>query len=111
MLRNSEQSTLPGAAYESPFDCAEPRRDSGNGDSRQVTAYNSSQLVGRTADLTLSTDQSDVPHHVLVVEDNVINQKLLAKQLRTAGLTVDVANDVSQVKLVCMRIALRRLIF
>lgn len=30
--------------------------------------------------------------HVLVVEDNVINQKVLSKQLKRAGFTVHIAN-------------------
>jgi CheY-like chemotaxis protein len=32
------------------------------------------------------------PKHVLIVEDNIINQKVLSKQLRSAGCTVHVAN-------------------
>lgn len=34
--------------------------------------------------------------HVLVVEDNLVNQKILAKQLRKAGCAVSVANNGSE---------------
>lgn len=33
-----------------------------------------------------------VPKHVLIVEDNLVNQKVLSKQLRSAGCIVSVAN-------------------
>lgn len=35
---------------------------------------------------------SDSSRHVLVVEDNIVNQKVLTKQLRSAGCVVSVAN-------------------
>lgn len=38
------------------------------------------------------TDSSPQPRHVLVVEDNIVNQKVLSKQLRSAGCIVSVAN-------------------
>ena len=38
------------------------------------------------------TQHEDIPLHVLVVEDNVINQRVMSKQLRAAGCTVNVAN-------------------
>ncbi|KAL3426864.1 histidine kinase hhk13p [Phlyctema vagabunda] len=34
----------------------------------------------------------DQPRHILVVEDNIVNQKVLSKQLRSAGCIVFVAN-------------------
>ncbi|RDW82507.1 putative histidine kinase M3YPp [Coleophoma cylindrospora] len=37
-------------------------------------------------------DKVTVVRHVLIVEDNLVNQKVLSKQLRTAGCTVYVAN-------------------
>jgi signal transduction histidine kinase/FixJ family two-component response regulator len=33
-----------------------------------------------------------IPKHVLIVEDNIVNQKVLSKQLRSAGCIVSVAN-------------------
>lgn len=33
-----------------------------------------------------------VPKHVLIVEDNIVNQKVLSKQLKSAGCIVSVAN-------------------
>jgi CheY-like chemotaxis protein len=38
------------------------------------------------------TSQPVTPKHVLVVEDNIVNQKVLSKQLRSAGCIVYVAN-------------------
>ncbi|QSZ30945.1 hypothetical protein DSL72_000504 [Monilinia vaccinii-corymbosi] len=35
---------------------------------------------------------SSAPKHILIVEDNLINQKILSKQLRSAGCIVSVAN-------------------
>ncbi|ESZ97238.1 putative histidine kinase M3YPp [Sclerotinia borealis F-4128] len=35
---------------------------------------------------------SSSPKHILIVEDNIVNQKVLSKQLRTAGCIVSVAN-------------------
>jgi CheY-like chemotaxis protein len=41
---------------------------------------------------TKNTPVSLRPKHVLVVEDNLVNQKVLSKQLRSAGCIVHVAN-------------------
>ncbi|KAK6614836.1 histidine kinase hhk13p [Botrytis cinerea] len=35
---------------------------------------------------------SSAPKHILIVEDNIVNQKVLSKQLRSAGCIVSVAN-------------------
>ncbi|TGO32978.1 hypothetical protein BHYA_0275g00050 [Botrytis hyacinthi] len=35
---------------------------------------------------------SSTPKHILIVEDNIVNQKVLSKQLRSAGCIVSVAN-------------------
>ncbi|KAI9645299.1 hypothetical protein NHQ30_006034 [Ciborinia camelliae] len=35
---------------------------------------------------------SSTPKHILIVEDNIVNQKVLSKQLRNAGCIVSVAN-------------------
>ncbi|KAK6423275.1 hypothetical protein LTR95_016547, partial [Oleoguttula sp. CCFEE 5521] len=37
--------------------------------------------------------EADRTYHILLVEDNVINQRILAKQLRMTGSTVEVANN------------------
>ncbi|KAJ9616637.1 hypothetical protein H2200_000356 [Cladophialophora chaetospira] len=49
---------------------------------------NSSSTPARAADKFTPSD----PLHVLIVEDNLINQKVLAAQLRKIGCTVHVAN-------------------
>lgn len=46
------------------------------------------KMEGKKSQLTIS----DVSKHVLVVEDNLVNQKVLSKQLKGAGCVVSVAN-------------------
>ena len=50
-------------------------------------SVSSNQSMGSYAD----NDWSD--HHILIVEDNIINQTVLKRQLVKAGLTCDVANN------------------
>ncbi len=42
--------------------------------------------------VTLTLPKTRRDYHILLVEDNLINQKVLSKQLRTAGCVVHVAN-------------------
>lgn len=51
-----------------------------------------SKLINRLEDLRLSPEK-ERPYEVLLVEDNVINQQVLSRQLRKAGCIVHTAND------------------
>lgn len=46
-----------------------------------------------SAALTMSVPVESGPLHILVVEDNIVNQKVLAKQLRKAGCIVSTADN------------------
>lgn len=51
--------------------------------------------IGRNIDATLhkhSSSQTHPNYHVLVVEDNIINQRVLCNQLKKSGCTIQVAN-------------------
>ena len=70
-------------------------------DADQLTpAVSSKEASRRTAEVCIgsktSTPPPDIPSktelHVLLVEDNIVNQNVLAKQLRKSGCTVYVAN-------------------
>ncbi|KAF2149032.1 hypothetical protein K461DRAFT_231689 [Myriangium duriaei CBS 260.36] len=56
---------------------------------RQNSTSNPSISLSESKDKAITTTQ---PMSVLIVEDNVINQKVMAKQIRAAGHTVHVAN-------------------
>ena len=42
--------------------------------------------------MSITPQKTHRDYHILLVEDNLINQKVLSKQLRTAGCVVHVAN-------------------
>ncbi|KJX94537.1 histidine kinase like protein [Zymoseptoria brevis] len=42
--------------------------------------------------ISAKNDHTPAPQHVLLCEDNIVNQRILAKQLRSKGCTVTVAN-------------------
>ncbi|SCZ87449.1 BZ3500_MvSof-1268-A1-R1_Chr2-2g04915 [Microbotryum saponariae] len=62
---------------------AAPPRSSLNGD------QNSSHKVARLGE---SAEEGELPKRILVVEDNLINQKVMTRQLKLAGYGVTVAN-------------------
>lgn len=51
--------------------------------------------------------QSPLKSHILVVEDNVVNQKVVSRQLRNHGCTVDVANDGEEALQALLNVALK----
>nr|OQO22684.1 hypothetical protein B0A51_10374 [Rachicladosporium sp. CCFEE 5018] len=54
----------------------------------KTTAMAKNTVTNGTAD-----PEADRTYHILLVEDNVINQRILAKQLRMTGSTVEVADN------------------
>jgi CheY-like chemotaxis protein len=61
----------------------------------QETLLSSRSLNEKDDHSSLEGKESDIPHkdlHVLIVEDNLVNQRVLAKQLRNTGMQVTVAN-------------------
>jgi CheY-like chemotaxis protein len=58
---------------------------------RELDVATSGDEEGRMEAETIEKKMPD-PLHVLIVEDNIVNQKVLAKQLRNLGCVVSVAN-------------------
>lgn len=49
-------------------------------------------MVENLRTTAISENAPPSPKHVLVVEDNIVNQKVLSRQLQSAGCTVFIAN-------------------
>jgi CheY-like chemotaxis protein len=61
----------------------------------QETLLSSRSLNEKDELPSLAATETDIPHkdlYVLIVEDNLVNQRVLAKQLRNTGMQVAVAN-------------------
>lgn len=64
---------------------------------RATSGVSTSQISAMTSSALAATRHvdrlpSEAIRHVLIVEDNLVNQKVLSKQLRNAGYVVEVAN-------------------
>lgn len=55
-------------------------------------ANQSLQGKGESANPLVNSEVAAADLHVLIVEDNIVNQRVLAKQLRNLGINVTVAN-------------------
>lgn len=71
--------------------------------SRGASRSNSSE----SAPSTIGSPDQQKPLHILIVEDNIINQTVLKRQILKAGLTCDVANN-GQEALIAIHEAHRR---
>ncbi|WVQ79030.1 hypothetical protein IAT38_001122 [Cryptococcus sp. DSM 104549] len=67
-----------------------------SGITAQTLSPTSSQEMSRSSSMstgTVSSGETNSVDHILIVEDNIINQTVLKRQLVKAGLTCDVANN------------------
>jgi signal transduction histidine kinase/DNA-binding response OmpR family regulator len=59
----------------------------------KTVLQNSTDISPKLVEETLTVQQSKFDAHVLVTEDNIINQKLIKRILEEHGITVDIANN------------------
>ena len=70
------------------------QRDQGSGGGRRDWGSRTLSLDGRSVSTTMSSDTGNAD--ILIVDDNVVNQKILANILKQMGLEYDIARDGKQ---------------
>ena len=92
----ARRSSAPPKDAEDLLNGAQSRKGSGSKNVRLSTQKSSSISAGQAITTTLphpvATGEGELSLRVLIVEDNLVNQKVLSKQLQKVGCVVHVAN-------------------
>lgn len=88
----ARRSSAPPNDAEDPLNATQVRKGSGAKNVRLAAQNQSAADFPAPPDSTISHGDVESPLRVLVVEDNLVNQRVLAKQLLKLGCVVHLAN-------------------